>query len=419
VRAGEERFARTLVQRGLLHPVWPADLDVETIDVIIPVHDDVALLGPLLDQLERLHVTVVDDASAHRAPLDECLRGRDVNLVRLEHNRGPGGARNAGLAATSRPLVWFLDADVSLDDATGVLARLASQFGDPLLGAVAPRVRGATGRRARDRFEQRFSPLDMGPRGGLVQVGGPIPYVPSACLVARRSALGAGFDETLRVGEDVDVVWRLGDQGWLVRYVADVVVTHRARETWPQWSIQRVRYGASSAELATRHGNRLAPLRADAWTLVAWSSVLASKPVIGGRIVRVARAILERRLESTTDDAGHAANEVVVKGMIRSGGPLARSVVRTYGPLLLLAALHPKLRRRALALYALGTAWRWRRASVHAGDVALGVADDLAYSVGVFQGAWRTRSATALTPHIVKSSVSLREVLGLQAPKGI
>ena len=56
------------------------------------------------------------------------------------------------------------------------------------------------------------------------------PTCPSACLLVRRASFGDGFDETFRHGEDVDFVWRLHDHGWLVRYVADVVVTHRATE---------------------------------------------------------------------------------------------------------------------------------------------------------------------------------------------
>jgi hypothetical protein len=63
----------------------------------------------------------------------------------------------------------------------------------------------------------------------------------------------------------------------------------------------------------------------------------------------------------------------------------------------------------------LGTAWRWRRTEFHASDVPLAVADDLAYSVGVGKGAWSSKSLKALTPHIVKSSLSVRELLGLKS----
>jgi hypothetical protein len=47
------------------------------------------------------------------------------------------------------------------------------------------------------------------------------------------------------------------------------------------------------------------------------------------------------------------------------------------------------------------------------GDIPLGVADDLAYGVGVAQGAWRSKSLRALTPHVTRSSLRLGDVLGL------
>jgi hypothetical protein len=45
--------------------------------------------------------------------------------------------------------------------------------------------------------------------------------------------------------------------------------------------------------------------------------------------------------------------------------------------------------------------------------VPLGVADDLAYGVGVAQGAWRAKTLRTLTPHVTKSSLRLSDVLGL------
>ena len=413
VQPGEERFARTLVQQGLLHPRFEATLDVNDVDVVIPVLDDVAALRTLLASLRGLHVTVIDDGSLDATLLHECAQQFGAALERLGANVGPGGARNAGLRATQRPFLWFIDVDITLDNAALTLDRLGVAFADPLVAAVAPRVRGAGGATLRDQFEQRFSPLDMGLRSALVLPGGAVGFVPSACLLTRRSALGEGFDEALRVGEDVDLVWRLHDQGWMVRYYADVVVTHRARSTWPQWWRQRVQYGTSAGALAVRHGDRLAPLRADVWTLVAWASVAARQPVVAARIARLTRDALRERLPAATENADAVASVVVARGMVGSGGPLVRSTIRTYGPLVLVAAFHPKLRRRALALFALGTAWRWQREPVRVRDIPLGIADDAAYGVGVWRGAWRARSWRAVTPHFTQSSLTLRQVLGL------
>jgi hypothetical protein len=99
--------------------------------------------------------------------------------------------------------------------------------------------------------------------------------------------------------------------------------------------------------------------------------------------------------------------------MVRAGGPLARAVVRTFGVIVLLSALHPRLRTRALVLYAIGTMWRWRTERIDVRDVPLAVVDDLAYGTGVFHGAWRARTIRTLTPDITKSQIGLREILGI------
>ena len=229
VRPGEEQFARTLIRQGLLHPIYEHENTLDDVDVVIPVRNNVAGLRALLVQLGDLHVTVVDDGSVKPVLVRECVEHFGAKLVRLENNVGAGGARNAGASATERPFLCFIDDDVSIENARPVLSRLRAQFTDRELGACAPRVRGADGSSLRDRFEQRFGPLDMGARSGIVIPGGPVSYVPSACLMVRRDAIGVGFDEELRFGEDVDFVWRLVDHDWLVRYLADVEVTHRAR----------------------------------------------------------------------------------------------------------------------------------------------------------------------------------------------
>lgn len=418
VQAGEERFARTLVQQGLLHPLYRSAGNPDEVDVVIPLRDNLDSLGELLESLRGLHVTVVDDASSDGEAVARCAQRFGADVVRLEENRGPGGARNAGALATSRPLLWFIDADVSLDNALDVLSRLQANFEDPLEGAVAPRIRGPRGPTLRDRFEEQFSPLDMGDRSALVIPNSGVHFVPGACLLVRRSSFGEGFDDSLRYGEDVDLVWRLHDQGWLVRYVADVVVFHKARGTWRGWWGQRVRYGQSSSELAKRHGSRLAPFRADTWTLLTWTSALIGKPMVGLRIMNAARDQLRERMRTTTDNADQVAGELVGRGMVRAGPLMARAIVRTFGVVILLSALHPRLRRRALTLFLVGTAYRWRSARLRAADIPLGMADDVAYGAGVMSGAVRSRSFGALKPHITKSTLGLRHVLGLKPGAG-
>jgi GT2 family glycosyltransferase len=75
-------------------------------------------------------------------------------------------------------------------------------------------------------------------------------------MVARRTALDqvAGFDETLRYGEDVDLVWRLIARGWSVRYDPSVAANHSAPSSLASRAARRYRYGTSAGPLARRHG---------------------------------------------------------------------------------------------------------------------------------------------------------------------
>lgn len=419
VLPGEERLARTLVDQGFLMPRFEESLARHAIDVVVPVYGEIGHLAKLLRQLEGYHVTVVDDGSGDPEPLARCAAQYGASLVRVSVNRGPGHARNIGAASTSREFLWFVDADVSIDDADRVARHLHGAFADPRVAAVAPRVRGQDATTWRSHFEHRFGPLDLGPRSGLVVPGAALGYVPSACVMVRRDAFGEGFDDALRVGEDVDFVWRLHDRGWLVRYDASVDVDHPMRPRIGQWWQQRHRYGTSAAALAERHDKRLAPFRSDPWTLLAWSSVLLGRPALGARVVAGARRHARTSVFRDEEDPAAAADQVVTRNMVRAGGPLARAIVRTFGLAILLAALHPRLRTRALALFALGTAWRWRHDQFHPTDLPFAIADDLAYGTGVVRGALQRRSLRVLTPDIATTSLRLRDVLGIPTTSGL
>jgi glycosyltransferase involved in cell wall biosynthesis len=96
--------------------------------IIIPCHGDGRLVGEAVHSIreaEPLELVVVDDASLDRETQEtlEMLRREGVRVLRHDVNRGVGRARRTGLAATSAPFVFPLDAD---DHALpGVVARMA------------------------------------------------------------------------------------------------------------------------------------------------------------------------------------------------------------------------------------------------------------------------------------------------------
>ncbi len=412
VAPDEGALARVLVDRGLAHPRVTGPRPLDDVDVVVPVRGASDTLEDLLRALGGLAVTVVDDGSHDPAIGAACAR-HGARLVTLERHEGPSAARNAGVAATSRAIVAFVDDDVILTDPAEALGRLRAALEDPRLGAVAPRVVGPAAAGLREGYEHRHGALDQGAAPALVSPEGPVTFVPSACLLVRREALGSGFDPTMAIGEDVDLVWRVLDAGWLVRYLPSVVIAHPARPTWRAWWRQRRVYGLTSAPLAERHGDRLAPIRADRWTLAAWGGLVAGSPSLALSVLARALGQARRGPLASLAHPERVALAVVGGNVVRAGGPLARAAVRTFGIGLLAATLHPRLRRRALATLALGLAWRLRASRVRPLDVPLALLDDLAYGLGVLEGSWRHRSLAALTPRALSATPSWTEVLGL------
>lgn len=90
------------------------------VSVIVPVYNASktlpACLGNLVHQtLEEIQLILVNDASSDQS-LDillECEHAfpNKVIIVNLDHNSGPGGARNAGLCYASGEYIGFVDSD--------------------------------------------------------------------------------------------------------------------------------------------------------------------------------------------------------------------------------------------------------------------------------------------------------------------
>jgi mycofactocin system glycosyltransferase len=416
---GQGHFARTLVARGLISPRVASASDVDDVDVVIPYRGEAATLRAALAPLEGFAVTVVDDASERPDAIADVAAAAGAALVRRPTRGGPAAARNLGAASTSRPFVWFVDADVVVSDPSEAARRLRGHFDDPTVAAVAARVVGAPGDSARDRFEVRHGPLDLGSSSSLVAARGRVPYVPSACLMVRRVALGDGFDESMHHGEDVDLVWRLGEAGWLVRHDAGCVVGHRARSDWRGFLTQRFNYGRSAAALQRRHPDSLDLVRTDGWTLAAWTAALARRPRAAMLAVMLSRRAFMARLPDGDFDAEQVANNVVVRGMAGAGGPLARSLVRAYGPAIAIAAASRRVRAPALALFVAGTWWRWRHdRSARVADLLPALADDWAYAAGVWAGAILEPRPGLVVPKVSWSISSLRvALLGSTRPR--
>jgi mycofactocin system glycosyltransferase len=406
-------LARRLVDGGLLHPArTPRAPQPGEIDLVVPVRDAVEQLEALLQVVSTpgIRVVVVDDGSSDGPAHARVAEAHGATIIRRATPGGPAAARNAGLTATSAPLVAFLDVDVlPCDD---WIERLVPYFDDPAVALAAPRVIGRAGATRRERFEVVASPLDLGDQPAVARPGAAVPYVPAAAIVVRRTAVADGFDETLRIGEDVDLCWRLHAAGWQVRYVPSARAEHLARATWAGWVLQRVRYGASAAPLEARHGDAAAPLRADPRILATLALAAWGRPRAALALLSWSGGSLARQLDGIAVRGGgeSAARQLAVRGTALAAPGIARSAFRSYGPLLVAAAVAvPAIRRPVVVLGAAATATRWWRAGKPEHRLAFGalsVADDLCYGAGVLVGAARARRLGALRPRLRPTAAS-------------
>jgi len=229
VRVVDQRsrfVARRLLDANMADPVLagrplPAP---DALTVVIPVRDRPRQLDRAVRALRdgfngSVAVVVVDDASLRPDAVAEVAAANRARYVGLTSNVGPAAARNAGLQVVASPLVAFVDSDVTVS--TDTLLALARHFDDPAVALVAPWVMGkARSVRPRwfERYDEAASSLGLGRTACSVRPGAAVAWLPSACVVARVDRLGEGFDSDMRVGEDVDLVWRLTSDGHVVRY---------------------------------------------------------------------------------------------------------------------------------------------------------------------------------------------------------
>ncbi len=397
-------LARRLVSGGLAHPRPPAAAPPWPVTVVIPVRDRPEQVRRLLGALGEVRCVVVDDGSGSPEAIASVAAEAGAELVVRSANEGPAAARNAGLASVRTPLVAFVDSDCEPEP--GWLGPLIGHFADPVVGAVAPRVRIRTtlAASAAARYEACRSPLDLGELEGPVRPGTRLSYVPSAALVARRDALGpAPFDPELRGGEDVDLVWRLDEANWAVRYVPTSTVWHDAAEGPVVWLARRAFYGTTAGPLSERHPASLAPLVVSAPTAAAGVLLGLRRPGWAAVAIGVPAALLARRLRGVTPRPTALAIRLALGGSARAALPSLQALARAWGPALVVG-LVPRRTRAACALTLVAPAARgWWRQGRGLGPLSYGlahVADDLAYATGVWLGAARARTIRPLVPSV-------------------
>jgi GT2 family glycosyltransferase len=199
--------------------------DSPSLSVIVPVYNGSRTLERCLSALAAstfrdFETLVVDDGSSDASAA--IAQSFGVRLIRLKRNSGPAAARNAGVAASSAPLLFFLDADVVIPPS--FLERAMETLGGrpEFSGLFCSYCRGTALNDTCSRHKnllhhwthQTASPEAVTFCGGFG-------------LLRRAAFLEVGgFDPRRRFLEDVDLGYRLHRAGHRILLAKDLQATH-------------------------------------------------------------------------------------------------------------------------------------------------------------------------------------------------
>jgi len=291
--------------------------------VVIPCWNDGAFLEEAVASVhaqdEPAEVVVVDDGSTDEATLAvlDRLRASGERVVRRE-NGGVGAARMTGVAETTAPYVFPLDADDRL--APGALRSLADAL-EARPGAAASwgdtRAFGAI-----NWVFPTWKTLDP----WLITY---LNRVPVGCLY-RRSALKDVGGWTLTEGyEDWDMWLALASQGWSGTHIGRVHLEYRQHDTPRMLARERDRHEQTMARYRERHPEIFA------------ARGQTARESLAPLRVRVAFRLIDR-LPRIPESRRHRLHDVAIRTLLRGTRPIVDGVPQP-GPLQVLVR---KLTRR-------------------------------------------------------------------------
>ena len=206
------------------------------VSVVIPTRDNIATIDACLasvrsQEWDNLEIIVVNDGSIDGTEL-RCARhvadDARVHLFHLAHSEGAATARNVGLSHAKGEFVAFIDGDIHADPdwlallLAPILADDADCTGGPdVVPPTDPLIARCVGH-SMDSFL-----VTAGLRHGRTRL---VKYLPgTGNMAVRRSVLesvGAFNPAFHDSGEDKELLYRVRDGGFRIRYVEEARVWH-------------------------------------------------------------------------------------------------------------------------------------------------------------------------------------------------
>lgn len=226
------------------------------IDVVVPFGGGLTFLLEQLDALDRQNsaslqkviIAVNCDLSASDAARLEEHRSNarvPIDVVLARDVKGPAHARNIGWRSSTADYIVFCDSDDRVGEGWVDAMRTAFNRAPLIGGRLDYEALNAT-------MDARWQ---RGSIGGLPSRWNYLPFTPSSNMGVSRELLSAmhGFDETLTVGEDMDLCWRAQQAGYRISFEPGAVVHYRLRASLGEMARQAFRYGLGDRLLRRKH----------------------------------------------------------------------------------------------------------------------------------------------------------------------
>jgi GT2 family glycosyltransferase len=247
-RERRHKPALAMVRNAFKEVPFPRNKTWPRISVVVCVYNGERTLRDCCDGLSSLdypnyEIIVVDDGSTDAtASIAAEFGGR---LIRTS-NQGLCHARNVGLEAATGEIIAYTDGDARPDPHW--LVYLAHAF------ETTSHV-GIGGWNIAPHGDGWMADCVASAPGGPVHVllsDREAEHIPGCSMAFRVSALKAigGFDPQFRsAGDDVDVCWRLQEQGWTLGFSHGAMVWHHQRDSLAAYWRQQRGYGQAEAML--------------------------------------------------------------------------------------------------------------------------------------------------------------------------
>ena len=236
----------------------PLEGHTPAIAIVVPAYNEAVGIERSVRSLAasdypgEVDIMVVDDGSTDEtAEIVESLALPRVRLVRKE-NGGKASALNAGIAATTAPVIVMVDGDTLFEPAT--LYRLVQPLVDEHVGAVSGNTKVGNRRGLLGRWQHIEYVTGFNLYRRMYEVLQCTPTVPGAIGAFRRDVLaeaGGVSDDTL--AEDTDLTLAIGRTGRLVLYADDARAWTEAPNTLSDLWRQRYRWSYGTMQAVWKH----------------------------------------------------------------------------------------------------------------------------------------------------------------------